>query len=59
MAIRDRIKTEELEEMGFKIIAENKAKHERYNSYRHKCPRCGDWVKQTLNYLCLRCSRKR
>jgi formylmethanofuran dehydrogenase subunit E len=47
MPLPDRLKTEELETHGFKRVSENRAEHERYRSYRNRCDKCGDWVKQT------------
>lgn len=57
MALPDRIKEQDLDTFGFKIVSENLAKHNRYNSYRHKCSKCGIWVKQAYREkkLCKKC----
>jgi len=46
MSLPDNLTTVQLAENGFKIIGEGKAKHDRYNSFRHQCQVCGLWCKQ-------------
>lgn len=59
----DRIKSEQLADLGFVIISEGKAEHSKYTTWRLRCHKCGDWVRQ-LTYgkdkvkLCNRCFRK-
>ncbi len=61
MALPSRLTTEQLTEYGFtKVISERSMRHERYNSYRHKCDGCGKWGKQALGGIsgkmyCNRC----
>lgn len=62
MALPDRLTTKQLGKHGFKLISENQAKHERYNSYRNRCDGCGEWVKhlqggKSGKMYCHRCIR--
>ena len=58
MALRDGLKSTELDRQGFQLVDDDTAKHVRHNSWRHRCRRCGGWFKQTTNGLCKRCLRE-
>jgi len=55
MGLPDRLTDAGLQQEGFVLVSPGRAKHERSNSYRNKCDRCGLWAKEIRNASCKSC----